>query len=218
MKPFLAARYATTRQSVITTLYLYQRDSCISSAMSLRAPNLLKQSPKKLSSSTSGSTLVTIEEVTPSRRPPATRKYNVPRVDTHLVLPGDVRFTQVHAASVGRPTPPSQVNNSDGDSITTPEDSRNETEEFPVFTHAIEGSSTPSRNHAKKRRQWEKWMYDRLPSLVEPYLSILRRTHNLRNSISSPPPPECTCHLVTSRKLKVICVYFDRESNHVPLF
>src|SRR5436190_4139361 len=62
----------------------------------------------------------------------------------------------------------------------------------------------------KKRRQWRKWVDEVIPTLVEPYLSLLHQTKSLRLDVPQGSVIErlgdCE-HL--SRPLQVICVYFE---------
>jgi hypothetical protein len=59
---------------------------------------------------------------------------------------------------------------------------------------------------AKKARQWRKWVDEVIPSLVRPYLAVLRHTDSFRLPV--PPRTSCTC-TSGSRRLNVVCVYFD---------
>jgi hypothetical protein len=61
---------------------------------------------------------------------------------------------------------------------------------------------------AKKARQWRSWKEEVIPSLVRPFLAILRCTDSFRLPI--PSPAHCTC-VSTSRRLQVTCVYFNSQ-------
>ncbi|KIK24162.1 hypothetical protein PISMIDRAFT_646625, partial [Pisolithus microcarpus 441] len=66
--------------------------------------------------------------------------------------------------------------------------------------------SSPSRSAGKKMRQWQWWLCDVIPSLVQPYLSYWRLSNHFRNPVNY-ELPMCNCQL--SQRLKVICIHFD---------
>lgn len=73
----------------------------------------------------------------------------------------------------------------------------------------------PTAEHAHyqttRASQWSKWTTVVVPSLVQPYLAICRRTNNLA-FIDREYALPCTCNQPRPRILKVTCVYFDRMS------
>ena len=80
---------------------------------------------------------------------------------------------------------------------------------MPIYSYNTVTCYTNTRNITKRQRQWARWKDEIVPSLIKPYLAILNQMCNLRDPPSSPLPRTCTC--ITTRKLKVLCVYFDRE-------
>ncbi|KAH7916895.1 hypothetical protein BV22DRAFT_987111, partial [Leucogyrophana mollusca] len=59
----------------------------------------------------------------------------------------------------------------------------------------------------KKQRQWARWSDYVLPSLVRPYLKLLKNTSSFRN----PPTPmsqPCTCGQ-SGQKLDIVCVHME---------
>ncbi|KAF8065223.1 hypothetical protein FPV67DRAFT_1419584 [Lyophyllum atratum] len=70
-------------------------------------------------------------------------------------------------------------------------------------------TTTGISSHArKKENQWSMWMNVVIPSLLTPFLSLLRETDSLRNPVSPDSAIFCDC---TSRKqINVACIYFDR--------
>jgi len=62
----------------------------------------------------------------------------------------------------------------------------------------------------KKENQWKNWTETILPSLLKPYLSLLRNSDTLRL-----PPAEvsfrCHCGDVDKRVLNVSCIYFESK-------
>ncbi|RDB20395.1 hypothetical protein Hypma_012501 [Hypsizygus marmoreus] len=68
---------------------------------------------------------------------------------------------------------------------------------------------TPSAHTKKKERQWQKWANETIPALLQPYLTLLRETDSLRESVSSASEVTCACRSHV-RKISVACVYFER--------
>ena len=66
-----------------------------------------------------------------------------------------------------------------------------------------------AREHAKKQRQVERWLGEVLPSLLPPYLHLLRVSHSLRD-VQHDAEAACTCDGWNTSSLTVVCVYFNR--------
>ena len=73
----------------------------------------------------------------------------------------------------------------------------------------------PQRQQQKKQRQWAKWANETIPSLLQPYLRVLRESGNLRtlNRHSNVPLPACSCDRQVS--INVTCVFFERKVFHL---
>lgn len=74
-----------------------------------------------------------------------------------------------------------------------------------------ESSQTDSRlAHYRSSRvnQWTKWSQVVIPSLIQPYLALTRRTENL-GAVDRKYLVECTCGRASSRTLTVTCIHFD---------
>jgi hypothetical protein len=86
-------------------------------------------------------------------------------------------------------------------------------EPFPIYVLA--GGKDPDLRQQcqqrKKERQWAKWENEIIPSLLQPYLRILRESDNLRtlNHHSSVALPTCLCERRT--RIDVTCVFFERK-------
>lgn len=61
---------------------------------------------------------------------------------------------------------------------------------------------------SKAKKQWAKWSTEIIPSLLHPYLRLLRVTDSLRN-LRHDEALECTCGNAQLRQLTVTCLYFD---------
>lgn len=74
-------------------------------------------------------------------------------------------------------------------------------------------SSTQGHYRSSRANQWIKWTQIVIPSLIQPYLTLARRTDNLgvvdRTYVSL-----CTCNQSNTRALTVTCVHFDRTFIH----
>ena len=66
-----------------------------------------------------------------------------------------------------------------------------------------------AQEHAKKERQVRQWIHEVLPSLLQPFLRLLRTTQSLR-SVERAFVPMCQCSQDGVRTLMVVCVFFDR--------
>ena len=66
-----------------------------------------------------------------------------------------------------------------------------------------------AREHAKKERQVRRWIDEVLPSLLRPFLYLLRTSKSLR-SVERGSTPTCQCLQEGARNLTVICIFFDR--------
>jgi hypothetical protein len=62
----------------------------------------------------------------------------------------------------------------------------------------------------KKEKQWKKWTQEIIPSLLRPHLRLLRKSASLR-SMPQHTDYHCKCGGTSSRRLKVVCVSFERE-------
>jgi hypothetical protein len=65
------------------------------------------------------------------------------------------------------------------------------------------------RQKHKNEKRWKKWTEEVIPSLLRPHLHLLRESETLR-STPQLTNQQCSCH-APSRRLKVVCVYFERE-------
>lgn len=73
--------------------------------------------------------------------------------------------------------------------------------------HEVPSSSTVLKT-SKAKKQWLKWTLNIIPSLLQPYLSLLRTTDSLRN-LHHDTEVVCTCGGLNIRRLTVTCLYFD---------
>lgn len=63
---------------------------------------------------------------------------------------------------------------------------------------------------SKAKKQWIKWTTDIIPSLLQPYLHLLRVTDSLHNLHHDEQLP-CTCEKLNLHRMSVTCLYFDCE-------
>jgi len=69
-------------------------------------------------------------------------------------------------------------------------------------------TSYPTGIPSKKEKQWNKWNWEVLPAMLNPYLQLLRETDSLRNLSSMPRLLACL-GCFGQRKLTVSCIYFE---------
>lgn len=147
--------------------------------------------------------LIPLSDAPRSRLPRNTTTLGVPRHNTVLVLPAKKRFTQINPPSAKRPA---SSNPHEDD----PFDAQDYDQHPYIFHHIVEETDL-NRNAHKRRRQWRQWQEETIPSLIGPHLTLLRQTNSFRDPPPPPEPLECTCS--SSRTLRVLCVYFKRESH-----
>lgn len=68
------------------------------------------------------------------------------------------------------------------------------------------------KQRCKKVTQWTRWTTQTIPSLLRCHLALLCQSESLC-SMHRHLQFTCTCHGVSVRRLNVICIYFERESN-----
>lgn len=147
------------------------------------------------------SNLLLLSEAPRTRLPPATAHLAIPRHQTILALPVRKSYVQIQ-----RPrTAQTRHINSEDPSVADNDTFQNDFTNI-IFQHSLEDS--PNTNAQKRQRQWRQWQLHTIPSLVQPYLDILRKTQSLREKPLLCEPPRCTC--MKSRVIKVLCVYFER--------
>jgi hypothetical protein len=71
-------------------------------------------------------------------------------------------------------------------------------------------STIPAPASVKKERLWKKWEHEIVPSLIPPYLQLLRVSESLRHSNYPEQNLSCSCN--SQRNLELSCLYFDSES------
>jgi hypothetical protein len=122
-----------------------------------------------------------------------------------VTLSGQQQYTQngQQASLSGRPT------NDSEDSNPIPEDHTNSQSPADDLNLVFTEEVTLQDQRSKKERQRKKWTDDIIPSLVGPYLHLLRQSQSLRH-VDRISKHTCTC-LNPGRNLVVICVYFDSE-------
>jgi hypothetical protein len=90
-------------------------------------------------------------------------------------------------------------------------------EPSPIY---VLGGDDPELRHQRQRRkrerQWTKWANETIPSLIQPYLQVLRESDNLctLNRHSDVTLPTCLCERRSS--IDVTCVFFERKLFYFP--
>lgn len=88
------------------------------------------------------------------------------------------------------------------------------TDSVSLQIHTIEESPNSSQVLAqqKKARQWAKWRDEIIPSMLQPYFSLLCKTQSLRYVIPADRVPSNVCSCCKQSVLTIICVHFCRMS------
>lgn len=180
--------------------------------MSTRRPKLSPSKRNRKPATTDPPTpsgLVLVSEAPRTRLPPNTAHLGIPRHQTILSLPVRKSYVQIQRPRNHSSTQPHSAHSddpfvADDDSIPT---------EFSNVLYEYMIGEPPSSNAQKRQRQFQQWQFNTIPSLVQPYLEILRKTNSLREKPPAPERPKCTC--MKSRSITVLCLYFDRTYRHL---
>ena len=178
-----------------------------------------------------GGPLISVSDVPRTKRPRHSTALFLPGPEELITLPGRVALTQLIISDV-RDVGSSEGKSTRGHSSTStqyaasgsndpqvtaaeplndnwnpPDDDWNPPDDWHMpSTDGDDGSSRRQAAHRKRARQRSNWL-SRLPLLLPLHLRLLRETQSFRNP-PSPPSFSCPC---TSRRLTVICLYFQRE-------
>jgi hypothetical protein len=160
--------------------------------------------------------------VPPSEVPKTRRGYGTKgRVKLHknevLVEPLGLVFVQQPAlpqrstAAAIRPLSPAQA------ALDDPFADIGDAEPSPIHV-LVEGGDPElrrQRQRQKRVRQWTKWANETIPSLLQPYLRILRESDNLHTLNRHSNVPACSCERRSS--ISVVCVFFERKFVLLPI-
>ena len=137
------------------------------------SPDNLSSSPSRASTSDSRSTqahLIEIARYPRQRRPRNSKSLFLPSPSTHVVLPGGTRLTQVY--SIDGVSPRRRPTLGDDNSESALNTIFDDVFTSPTLDSDING-------HRRKENQWKTWTTEVIPSLLRPYLQLLRETDNL---------------------------------------
>lgn len=74
----------------------------------------------------------------------------------------------------------------------------------------LDATAAYEKQQNKKRRQWRQWSEVTIPTMLKPYMELLRVTNSLRDLDHAPSWHGCTgCH--NGRMLEVLCIYFNSK-------
>ena len=164
--------------------------------------------------------LVPPSKVPKGCRPRHSKSFYLPGPEHVLTLPGQ-DYSQIPSTSSGRPRV-TQIPRLEFGAKERPRDAIDDlhmsSDTFDiindVFITDVPESEQVQREKQKqkKQKQWKKWTEDIIPSLLRPHLRLLRKTASLR-SMPRHKAHQCNCDGMSSRRLKVVCVSFEREFN-----
>lgn len=183
--------------------------------MSARRPKFSPSKSKRKAQNavpSGSSNLLVLSEAPRTRLPPTTARLAIPRHQTILSLPVRKSYVQIQRPRT-HPSPshpnPGGLDDSDDPFIA---DDSTITNDFTNAIHQHTLGDPINPNAQKRQRQWRQWQFHTIPSLVQPYLDILKKTRSLRDKHPPCEPLRCTC--MRSRPITVLCVYFERAYFH----
>jgi hypothetical protein len=153
-----------------------------------------------------------------SRRPRNSHDLYLPGPEQILTLPGQ-SYSQLPSSSRGRSTNASStyVPQNVGDFSAGPDDNPYRSPgAFDIINDIFVADAPESeelqreKQRRKKEKQWKKWTQEVIPSLLRPHLRLLRKSASLR-SVPQHTDYHCKCGGTFARRLKVVCVSFERE-------
>jgi hypothetical protein len=192
-------------------------------AMSFRAPRLRKRASRSTSRSASPSkvssaSLISSSLVPKERRPRHSQSIFVPTPEVLVAIPGH-DYSQIPSPDRGCMPRSSRHARTLSTAGPIPEAAVEDSYEPPSFDfdqvfvqHPTETEQVNMAQQRKRKKQWNRWMNEVIPSLLRPHLHLLRESASLR-SISRSGSRNCTCAGASSRYLKVVCVHFESEQN-----
>jgi hypothetical protein len=139
----------------------------------------------------------------PRQRKPYGASHSYRQADPLLYAPGGP-FTQFIRSQ------PSGQRSSDGHPSSHLPDCKQPNHIYVTSSENNEGSYS-HKARRKKENQWKNWTEATIPSLLKPYLSILRNSDTFRYPLAE-VSFTCTCGGVNGRNLGVSCIYFDSQS------
>jgi hypothetical protein len=153
------------------------------------------------------------------RQPRYSSGFYLPGPEHILTLPGQV-YSQMPSASHGRTIHLTQVPRRDTGVRVPPADSDGDPyrplSAFDIVNDVFIADESEleevqrEKQKRKKQKQWKKWTQDVIPSLLRPHLRLLRKSVSLC-SVPRHTEHRCSCNGASSRRLKVVCVSFERE-------
>lgn len=167
--------------------------------MSFRPPRIRKSkstqfsSPHSSPTPSSNSHLFLLRTAPRVRRERDTSHLRLPILQPVFALPGGDDYTHHLPTTSSRRQPPATI-----------EDDVFADSAFDVFDSGWTG---PGSQH-KKERQRNTWVEKVLPALIQPYLTLLHVSNNLRSIRRIVEREDCTCNGPQSQ-ITVVCVYFQ---------
>lgn len=188
-----------------------QKLSDLNSSDPQSAPPSRSVSPLK---SAATSHLLLPSDIPQPRRPRHSRNMFLPGPQVLITVPGE-EYTQQASPSRGRM--PRSGGVSLASTSTDPSHFAAADADFgPDLMHDIFVDNTHSdelrrqRQRLKKQKQWSRWTDQVIPSLVHPYLHLLKISESMR---STPPSENIPCNCRSGvRHLKIVCVYLESKS------
>lgn len=155
--------------------------------------------------------IIPVQDAPRKRLAQGTSHLPIPRVQPLFTMPGNREYTELPGRPDrdGLPTTPSLLVDDHGEPLPPPH--IDITTQIFQWPGQDEVNSRCDRTRKKREKQYSKWVNVVIPSLLAPYMRLLRETDSLSSPIRDPVAVDCTCGRAVTRRLKVVCVCFDRE-------
>lgn len=207
---------ASSSTTLTPTLSIYTQH-----IMSFRPPKCLKSKPRANKNKTSSrrsenprpSHIIPVQDAPSIRLAPYTSHLGLPRTQSLFVMPGNRNYTQLPATRTVSPP----IFSFDMPDESAAIDKDEAMSLFDITTEILESRATEpealrrERARRKKEKQYTRWANTVIPSLLKPYMSLLRETDSLRHHTRTIHEVPCSCGGAEIRRLKVVCVYFERK-------
>ena len=168
--------------------------------------------------------LVLVNQIVPKRRPRGTAKLGLPWANVVFTFPG-----QDYAYQGPYDAPQDQEGGQPAD-VRGPETAMEPSASGDVFGDFAEGvvdavfqtqlgteqeqkAHRAAKLHEKKQRRWSNWVTKTIPTLLEPYMKLLKDTNHFQRKVVAPHLASCSCSNV--KEWPVVCVYGNGKSYRI---
>jgi hypothetical protein len=171
--------------------------------MSFRPPRIRKFRPKRLSSPSSPRSASSPPHLFPIITAPHLRRE---RDTSHLQLPIHQPIFALHGNDYAHRDPRTHTSPSRRGRPAASEDGPEADAFWDVIPSDLPGAGT----RQKKERQRNTWVEKVIPTLIQPYLTLLHVSNDFRSISRVVEPEECTC-LNPHATVTLVCMFIQRK-------